>query len=132
MPTIIRKVVLVGNSGVGKTRMVELLLGIEIKGFGGNTTYRATLGVEVHPYRNHSHPSHVISIWEVGGKHRGDALSYYKKATHAIIFRGGEGMTPSQLRDELKSVAPNVKIAYLGEMDETSKFARFNELIEEL
>lgn len=75
------KIVLLGNSGVGKSCTLNYILTNEIK-----TKHNATLGVEVHPI--FTTPYKQFSIWDCAGKDTLGGLreGYFINSDACIIF----------------------------------------------
>ena len=81
------KVVLVGNSGIGKTSFVRNLIGHDAGSAIGNLERGGTLGVDVNPY--HVPNSHVVlNIWDVGcnPKYQSMRKGYYTDANLVVIM----------------------------------------------
>ena len=77
-----RKMMIVGDSGVGKTTLVKRLRTGEYE-----KKHLCTLGVEVHPI-HHDRSNIVVNAWDCAGDKRflGIGKGYYTKASHAIIM----------------------------------------------
>lgn len=74
-----KKISLLGNAGVGKTKWVHSLMGSHIN------TYNPTLGVEVHPYTK---DGRCFNIWDIAGDPRYCGLGdgYLVGSDHALIM----------------------------------------------
>lgn len=78
------KVVIVGDSGVGKTTYIKRLLTGEFE-----KKHVSTLGVEVHPLVFHTISGTVVfNVWDISGNclHSGVYESYYKCADAAVVM----------------------------------------------
>ena len=80
------KVVLVGSKGTGKTGLIRSHLGMDITHY----TYKATVGVEVHPLRFPTKDGHGVcfNVWDIAGDRRFAGLSsgYYVEADAVIVI----------------------------------------------
>ncbi len=81
----IKKVVVLGEPGVGKTKYVERCL----LGIASNTPYLATLGVEVHPFHKIVNGQLIhYNVWDIAGNDTfaGNRDSYLIGTTYALIM----------------------------------------------
>jgi hypothetical protein len=85
------KIVLVGNSRVGKTTLIRKMKDLE-----STIKYQSTLGVEVHPFQHSSRT--FYNLWDTGSIpifwiEGGIGQQYLSNADMVIIVKGGEGFS---------------------------------------
>lgn len=108
-----RKVVLIGNSGSGKTKALK-----EIKGESTtNYIHTPTLGVQVRPVKS---GTTVYNIWDTAGdrRFRGLGDGHYINADMFIVCTGGNAnspgaKTPAQWTTYARNVCPNATFYYI-------------------
>lgn len=102
----IKKVVVLGEAGVGKTKYVERCL----VGTTNNTQYFATLGVEVHPFHKVVNGQLIhYNVWDVAGNdtYAGNRDSYLVGTTYALIMHD-----PTHAPDRWISLCQTENIPY--------------------
>ena len=89
MSILTKKVVLVGDSGVGKSTLVRRALTGEFE-----PNYKPTLGVEVTPIVR-GHPPQRFNVWECAGDPRYAGLGdgYYVQAHIAIVMYDSDALS---------------------------------------
>jgi small GTP-binding protein len=107
------KVVLVGDSNVGKSYYVNTLL--NVKPVGGP---QSTIGTEVHPVNKFNH---IFNIWDLAGKdiNRGLCHAYYTSANCAIVmFDCNNQISKESVEQkwipEIKKYAGDIPIVIVG------------------
>lgn len=117
MNQIQRKLVIVGNGGVGKTSFVKRVRTAEFE-----KKYVATLGVEVHPITVDVGQPHTVkfTVWDTAGqpKFRGLAEGYFIGAHCAIVmFSVCDKASFLAVGEHIKSIAgvcSNIPIVVVG------------------
>ena len=103
------KVLLVGNSNVGKTTFVNYLLTNKF-----TEEHSPTLGVEVYPYVFNTNYGNIIcEFWDCAGKYeyRGIDTGYYISANGAIIMYNDESAPYCyHFEEKVRSVCENIPI----------------------
>lgn len=107
----IKKVVFVGDGGVGKTTYMRRML------VGDYTEkYIPTLGVEVHPL-DYTDTGYKYNVWDTAGQERYGGLrdGYWLKADYFVIFYDGKLSQKNALGKWTKDVKRfgDVKILYV-------------------
>lgn len=119
-----KKVVLLGNSGSGKSNTLGILVGDM-----SLCTGEKTVGVNVRTYTSDS--GCQFDIWDCAGysSNRGLDDGYYISADIAIIFGGGEKyITTERWKKALLRVVPEAKIFVLNK----AKATRVKKILEKL
>lgn len=117
------KVIFVGNSGSGKSTIVNILSGnlpTQVPDEGARLNARLykhipTLGVEVHPIRNSTN-THVYKVWDCAGKEQFGGLreGYYTGATKVLIFDGGEELwAPQEWEQFVTNNVPGIQVHHV-------------------
>jgi len=136
-----RKIVLLGDTNVGKTRFFESMLVRSLMeqtnewehGSTSSPQPRAwsdvaipTLGVNVFPYRCvHKGNNVLLNVWDCGGKHKGLGNTYWKKAQYAIVMFDVENYNIASLRKyvhEIKRVCYEIPILLVINKDDDGSF----------
>ena len=105
------KVIVIGNSGSGKTPVMKALRGT----INWEHVHAPTMGVEVHPIRNEA-STHIYKMWDCAGKPQFGGLQdgYYLGATMALIFHGGEDhWTSEQWETHVINKVPGIRVHHI-------------------
>jgi GTP-binding nuclear protein Ran len=109
-----KKVVIVGDGGVGKSQFVKRL-----SGFDFDPIYKTTLGVEVRPIVDRD-CGIKYNIWDIAGKEKFDdrRVGYYKNSDIAIIMYSLDNKwtanSVSKWKQDILKNCGNIKIYVIG------------------
>lgn len=106
-----KKIVLIGNGGVGKTTWVKSIYG------NFDESYKPTLGVEVHPI---TYGDTRFNIWDTAGQEKFAGLrdGYYTGADYAIVmFDWSQPLTIKNIPrwvNDFKRLMPSKPVIIVG------------------
>jgi small GTP-binding protein len=107
-----KKIVMIGDSGVGKTAML-----VSMKTNRFEKIYSSTFGAEVHPMK---FDEKIVNVWDIGGKEMWDEIrkEYYKYADGAVIMfdvanKRSYNNVPKWYNEVIEA-RPDIPIAIIG------------------